>query len=157
MAPSNPPSTCLFLPELPVDLTDTVLERHFRGFTGFESCRTRHDRNGKLVGFVEFEQVDDAIRCRDSMQGSSPFSGQAWHIHFSNSTQSRAATAAKRPREESGPPVERHVAPRQSYGAPMYAPSLRRCVRARVLCAPPLPWPCQRPLLLACCSPSVLT
>ena len=65
MAPNNPPSSCLFIPELPADLTDSILERTFRGYTGFTSCRTRHDRNGKLVGFVEFEQVDDAVRCRD--------------------------------------------------------------------------------------------
>ena len=46
------PSQTLFLPELPSDITDGVLERHFRGFVGYESCRTRNDRNGKLVGFV---------------------------------------------------------------------------------------------------------
>ena len=89
MAPSggnNPPSTCLFLPELPPDLSDSILERHFRGFVGFSSSRTRKDRNGKLVGFVEFEQIDDAVRCRDSMGSTSPFPGLNWHIHFSNNT-----------------------------------------------------------------------
>ena len=50
---NSQPSTCLFLPELPPDLTDSVLERHFRGYNGYASCRTRHDRNGKLVGFVD--------------------------------------------------------------------------------------------------------
>ena len=121
MAPSgsgNPPSTCLFLPELPADLNDSILERHFRGFVGFSSCRTRHDRNGKLVGFVEFEQIDDAVRCRDSMQGQSPFPGISWHIHFSNNVKGGTAPApAKRPREETAPPVPRHEAQRPSYGA----------------------------------------
>jgi hypothetical protein len=118
MAPNNPPSTCLFLPELPPDMTDQVLERTFRGFVGFESCRTRHDRNGKLVGFVEFDTIDDSVRCRDSMQGQSPFPGINWHIHFSNNTQGRnsGGGAPKRPRDESGPPVPRHEAQRQSFG-----------------------------------------
>eukprot|EP00965_Chrysotila_dentata_P048872 1621935-Pleurochrysis_carterae.AAC.3 len=44
------PSECLFLPELPGELKDDDLERHFRGFVGFNTCRTRFDRNGKLVG-----------------------------------------------------------------------------------------------------------
>ena len=119
MAPNNPPSTCLFLPELPADLTDAVLERHFRGFTGWQSCRTRHDRNGKLVGFVEFDNVDNAVRCRENQQGQSPFPGINWHIHFSNNTQGRpsgGAAAVKRPREEAGPPVPRQDAQRQSFG-----------------------------------------
>ena len=117
MALKNPPSTCLFLPELPPDLTDSILERHFRGFVGFSSCRTRHDRNGKLVGFIEFETVEDAIRCRDNMQGSSPFPGINWHIHFSNNSKGgSSAPAAKRPRDESGPPVPRSDAQRQSFG-----------------------------------------
>lgn len=102
----RPPSTCLFLPELPADLTDQVLERHFRGFVGYDSSRTKHDRNGRLVGFVEFTTVDDAVRCRDSMQGASPFPGVHWQIHFSNNTQSRPTASAKRQRsEESEPPL----------------------------------------------------
>lgn len=126
MAPSgsgSPPSTCLFLPELPPDVSDSILERHFRGFTGFSTCRTRHDRNGKLVGFIEFDQVDDAVRCRDSMQGTSPFPGISWHIHFSNSAPKGGAgsSAPKRPRDESAPPVARHDAVRPSYGS---APSM---------------------------------
>ena len=79
------PSQTLFLPELPSDITDGVLERHFRGFVGYESCRTRNDRNGKLVGFVEFESIEDASRARESMQGAN------WHIDFStNPTRDRA-------------------------------------------------------------------
>ena len=118
-ASANQPSTCLFIPELPSDLNDAVLERHFRSYTGYTSARTRHDRNGKLVGFVEFEQIDDAVRCRDSMQGASPFPGINWHIHFSNnpSQRSSSGSASKRPREESGPPVARHEAQRPSYAA----------------------------------------
>ena len=106
-----PPSNCLFLPELPSDLTDAVLERHFRGFVGFTSARTRSDRNGKLVGFVEFDAVDDAVRARDSMQGQSPFEGISWHIHFSNNTKS----TPKRPREEAAEPVGRSDAQRLAY------------------------------------------
>ena len=128
MAPSggnNPPSTCLFLPELPQDLSDTVLERHFRGFVGFQSCRTRHDRNGKQVGFVEFEEIDDAVRCRDTMQGTSPFPGISWHIHFSNNSKRAEAAAAaaggapKRAREDNGPPIPRNEAQRPNYGNAM--------------------------------------
>ena len=106
-----PPSNCLFLPELPFDLTDATLERHFRGFVGFQVARTRHDRNGKLVGFVEFDAVDDAVRARDSMQGASPFEGISWHIHFSNNTKG----TPKRPREEMDPPVSRMEAQRPAY------------------------------------------
>ena len=83
------------------------------------NSRTRLDRNGKLVGFIEFENIEDASRCRDSMQGTSPFPGINWHIHFSNNTQGRPAgggSAPKRPREETGPPVPRHEAQRQSFG-----------------------------------------
>jgi RNA recognition motif-containing protein len=109
MAPNNPPSKTLFLPELPGDTTEEVLERTFRGFVGFDSCRTRTDRNGKLVGFIEFENIDDAARCRDRMIGASPFPGINWHVHFSNSA---GGGAPKRPREESGPPVPRHEAQR---------------------------------------------
>ena len=117
MSRDAPPSTCLFLPELPADLTDQVLERHFRGFLGFTSCRTRHDRNGKLVGFLEFEQIENAIACRERMQGTSPFPGINWHIHFSNNAKGGAPLqAAKRPRDEMGPPVPRHEAQRQSFG-----------------------------------------
>lgn len=125
MAP-NPPSTCLFLPELPADLSDTALERLFRGFVGFTSCRTRHDRNGKLVGFVEFEQVDDSVRARDSMQGQSPFPGVNWHIHYSNNTKGAPGGAtAKRPREEYSQPVARHDAVRPNYGmTPMPPPPM---------------------------------
>lgn len=111
--PPSVPSTCLFIPELPTDATDLILERQFRGFVGFESCRTRHDRNGKLVGFVEFETIDDAVRCRDSMQFTSPFPGINWHIHFSNNSRSGAL---KREREEANPPVPRSEAQRPSYG-----------------------------------------
>jgi len=109
-------------------MTDQNLERVFRGFVGFSSCRTRHDRNGKLVGFVEFEQIDEAVRCRDSMQGQSPFEGTNWHIHFSNNSggnKSGPPSGAKRPREEAGPPVPRHEAQRHSFGAdgrPMMGP-----------------------------------
>ena len=102
------PSQTLFLPELPSDITDGVLERYFRGFVGYESCRTRYDRNGKLVAFVEFESIEDASRARESMQGASPFPGVNWHIHFStNPTRDRApklyneATVA---RQRSPPP-----------------------------------------------------
>ena len=124
MAPSggtSAPSSCLFLPELPQDLTEPVLERHFRGFVGYQSCRTRHDRNGKQVGFVEFEEIEDAVRCRDTMQGTSPFPGISWHIHFSNNSKGGAAAGGppKRPREESGPPVPRSDAQRPSYGSAM--------------------------------------
>ena len=119
MPPLAAPSSTLFLPELPADLTDALLERHFRGFVGFDSCRTRHDRNGKLVGFVEFGGTEDAVRCRDSMQGQQPFPGINWHIHFSNNQQKPSAQPAKRPREEPMPPVPRHEAQRPSYGAPM--------------------------------------
>jgi hypothetical protein len=121
MALKNPPSTCLFVPELPADVTDSILEPIFRGYIGYSSCRTRHDRNGKLVGFVEFEQIDDAVRCRDSMLAqTSPFPGINWHIHFSNNPGRPSTGAApKRPREESGPPVPRHEAQRSSYGMPM--------------------------------------
>ena len=99
MAPNNPPSRCLFLPELPGDMTDQVLERHFRGFTGFDTCRTRKDRNGKLVGFVEFDMVDSAVRAKESMQKFSPFPGTNWQIHFSNNTKS---APPKRPRDDNG-------------------------------------------------------
>ena len=120
MPANSPPSTCLFLPELPGDLSGDVLERHFRGFVGFSSCRTRHDRNGKLVGFVEFENIDDAVRCRDSMQGASPFPGINWHIHFSNNSKGGPAApggpVAKRAREEPAPPQPRHEAQRASFG-----------------------------------------
>ena len=173
-----PPSNCLFLPELPGDLTDSVrasrpgrpcacfeigwsgvrggarrllqstatsftavgarpqprrmhasvsaaafyrptdlaqvLERHFRGFTGFSTCRTRLDRNGKIVGFVEFEQTDDAVRARESMQGQSPFPGINWHIHYSNNTKG----TPKRPRDEGArEPMPREQAQRQ-FAAP---------------------------------------
>jgi len=125
MASRSTPSTCLFLPELPADVGDGVLERHFRGFTGFSNCRTRFDRNGKLVGFVEFETVDDAVRSRDSMQGQSPFPGVSWHIHFSNNTKG-AAPGVKRPREGGQrDPVGRADAQRPATGIqqqPMMAP-----------------------------------
>ena len=107
-----PPSNCLFLPELPIDLTDATLERHFRGFVGFQVARTRKDRNGKLVGFVEFDAVDDAVRARDSMQGTSPFEGINWHIHYSNNTKG----TPKRPREEMEQPVGRMEAQRPAFG-----------------------------------------
>ena len=106
-----PPSNCLFLPELPIDLSDAVLERHFRGFVGFQNARTRQDRNSKLVGFVEFDAVDDAVRARESMQGQSPFEGINWHIHFSNNTKN-----PKRAREESAEPVGRIDAQRMAVG-----------------------------------------
>ena len=114
-----PPSNCLFLPELPTDLTDATLERHFRGFVGYSVARTRHDRNGKLVGFVEFDSVDDAVRARESMQGESPFEGISWHIHFSNNTKG----TPKRPREEMGEPVSRMDAqPISAPGAALQSP-----------------------------------
>ena len=96
----TPASECLFLPELQSDMNDDQLEREFRGFVGFVSCRTRFDRNGKLVGFVEFENADQAIRARESML-------ERWLIHFSNNTKG----APKRPREDSAPPA-RSTAPR---------------------------------------------
>ena len=120
--PPPVPSQCLFLPELPSDLTDAILERHFRGFVGFSSSRTRHDRNGKLVGFVEFEDIDSAVRCRESMQDTSPFPGINWHIHYSNNTAGK--TMPKRMREEE--PQGRTPVQRTSFGAPGYATALAR-------------------------------
>ena len=88
------PSQTLFLPELPSDITDGVLERHFRGFVGYESCRTRNDRNGKLVGFLEFESIEDASRARESMQGAN------WHIEFSRDRAPEPYKKAALPRQQ---------------------------------------------------------
>jgi len=115
--PDNGPSQCLFLPELPSSLKDDELERHFRGFFGFISCRTRFDRNGKLVGFVEFETPSQATRAKESMERSSPFTGHAWLIHFSNNTKGGgSAPQQKRPRPEDSAP-SRQVAPRPNCSA----------------------------------------
>lgn len=139
MAP-NAPSTCLFLPELPSDLSDVALERLFRGFVGFTSCRTRHDRNGKLVGFVEFEQVDDSVRARESMQGQSPFPGVNWHIHYSNNTKGGpGGGSAKRPREEFSQPVARLDAVRPNYGMTSMPPPPMSMTHLSSRDAPPPP------------------
>ena len=97
--PNAAPSSTLFLPELPSMLTDGELEPHFRNFPGFAGSRTRKDRNGKLVGFVEFDMVDSAVRAKESMQKFSPFPGTNWQIHFSNNTKS---APPKRPRDDNG-------------------------------------------------------
>mmetsp|Transcript_16959 Transcript_16959/g.47304 ORF Transcript_16959/g.47304 Transcript_16959/m.47304 type:complete len:418 (-) Transcript_16959:275-1528(-) len=117
MSRSQPTQT-LFLPELPADLSEAELERTFRGFVGFESCRLRNDRTGKLVGFVEFECVDDAVHARDSMQASSPFSGEPWNVQFS--TNQNRGPAPKRLREDSG--QSRHDVLRSNVGAPAVVP-----------------------------------
>ena len=71
MSTRSQPSNCLFLPELPDDLPDDTLERHFRGYEGYITSRTRKDRNQKTVGFVEFELIEQAVRCREEMQDQS--------------------------------------------------------------------------------------
>ena len=40
-------------------------------------------------------QGADAVRCRDSMQGASPFPGINWHIHFSNNTKGAASAPGR--------------------------------------------------------------
>ena len=109
MSTRSQPSNCLFLPELPDDLPDDTLERHFRGYEGYITSRTRKDRNQKTVGFVEFELIEQAVRCREEMQDQSPFGGLTWHIHYSNNPGRGAAAApTKRPRDEPSPLV-RHL------------------------------------------------
>lgn len=128
------PTQTLFLPELPPELPESALERHFRGFTGFESCRMRNDRTGKVVGFVEFERVEDATRARESMQARSPFSGEPWNIQFS--TNPSRAPVPKRARDDAGQP--RHEAVRNgSMGPPPSAPTSR--ARPPAAPAPPPP------------------
>ena len=114
MSTRSQPSNCLFLPELPDDLPDDTLERHFRGYEGYISSRTRKDRYQKTVGFVEFELIEQAVRCREEMQDQSPFGGLTWHIHYSNNPGRGAAAApSKRPRDEPmREPVERRDAQR---------------------------------------------
>ena len=114
MSTRSQPSNCLFLPELPDDLPDDTLERHFRGYEGYITSRTRKDRNQKTVGFVEFELIEQAVRCREEMQDQSPFGGLTWHIHYSNNPGRGAAAApTKRPRDEPmREPVERRDAQR---------------------------------------------
>jgi len=111
------PTQTLFLPECPADLTESTIERHFRGFVGFDSCRVRFDRSGKVVGFVEFERVDDAVRARESMQTKSPFSGEPWNISFS--TNPNRTPAPKRGRDDGG--QQRHQAVRGAPQAPPHA------------------------------------
>ena len=115
MSTRSQPSNCLFLPELPDDLPDDTLERHFRGYEGYITSRTRKDRNQKTVGFVEFELIEQAVRCREEMQDQSPFGGLTWHIHYSNNPGRGAPHRGptKRPRDEPmREPVERRDAQR---------------------------------------------
>eukprot|EP00962_Isochrysis_galbana_P032256 scaffold10573_cov109-Isochrysis_galbana.AAC.1 len=141
MARTQPTQT-LFLPELPSELSESALERHFRGFTGFESCRMRNDRTGKVVGFVEFDRVEDAARARESMLDRSPFSGEPWNIQFS--TNPSRAPVPKRSRDDAGQP--RHEAVRNGNMGPPSAPPGKARPPASPMPAPPPVFPSAPPL-----------
>lgn len=95
MEHTNPPSSTLFLPDLPADLPELELQALFQSQEGFKSARIREDRNKKyvcnkallcpnrshcvcsiifcsLVGFVEFEDSNFASRARDRFNGQRP-------------------------------------------------------------------------------------
>jgi len=72
MEHTNPPSSTLFLPDLPADLPEIELQALFQSQEGFKSARIREDRNKNLVGFVEFEDSSFASRARDRFNGQRP-------------------------------------------------------------------------------------
>jgi RNA recognition motif-containing protein len=72
MEHTNPPSSTLFLPDLPAELPELDLQALFQSQEGFKSARIREDRNKNLVGFVEFEDSNFASRARDRFNGQRP-------------------------------------------------------------------------------------
>ncbi|CAM9588562.1 unnamed protein product [Pylaiella littoralis] len=69
MGDRDTPSSCLFVSDLPSDITEKELERLFAGCHGFDSCRVRKDKNEHDVGFVEFWDTESASIAKDRFNG----------------------------------------------------------------------------------------
>eukprot|EP00903_Cladosiphon_okamuranus_P006484 g6343.t1 len=69
MGDRDTPSSCLFVSDLPSDITEKELERLFAGCHGFESCRVRKDKNEHDVGFVDFWDTESATNAKDRFKG----------------------------------------------------------------------------------------
>jgi len=90
------------------------VEVPFSSFPGYKNVRTRSDKHGMTVTFVEFETIDEATVARDSLSGvlrlrptDPPVS-----IYFARHSHGSEGEGAKRPREDSGPD-DRSVRARQ--------------------------------------------
>eukprot|EP00752_Nemacystus_decipiens_P003836 g3529.t1 len=69
MGDRDTPSSCLFVSDLPSDITEKELERLFAGCHGFECCRVRKDKNEHDVGFVDFWDTESATIAKDRFKG----------------------------------------------------------------------------------------
>ncbi|CAM9107186.1 unnamed protein product [Scytosiphon promiscuus] len=69
MGDRDTPSSCLFVSDLPSDVTEKELERLFAGCHGFDSCRVRKDKNEHDVGFVDFCDTESASIAKDRFKG----------------------------------------------------------------------------------------
>lgn len=64
-----PPSETLFVADLPEDVSKDSIEAAFSSFPGYTSVRTRSDKHGKMVAFIEFDTVEQSTTVCESLTG----------------------------------------------------------------------------------------
>mmetsp|Transcript_16040 Transcript_16040/g.22296 ORF Transcript_16040/g.22296 Transcript_16040/m.22296 type:complete len:294 (+) Transcript_16040:226-1107(+) len=83
-ANSNPPSSTLFIADLPPDFEENDLVSLFMSLEGYQSSRIRKDKKNNSVGFVEFLDAHTASMARDALQGyKTSFNDKGFSIQFS--------------------------------------------------------------------------
>lgn len=81
---SNPPSSTLFIADLPPDFEENDLVSLFMSMEGYQSSRIRKDKKNNSVGFVEFQDTHTASNARDALQGyKTSFDEKGFSIQFS--------------------------------------------------------------------------
>jgi RNA recognition motif-containing protein len=97
-------STTLFVADLPGDMQESDLSDVFRHSRGYLTSRLRTDKSARVVGFVEFESVEDASAAKDMLDGQR-VNGSAAPMRMQFAKAHRgpppsAAPAQKRPRDD---------------------------------------------------------
>eukprot|EP00741_Cyanophora_paradoxa_P002948 tig00000655_g2861.t1 len=66
----NSDSTTLFVAELPHGMSEDAFQQQVNSLPGYVSSRLRSDRNGSLVGFIEFRDRGSAEHAKDKLDGT---------------------------------------------------------------------------------------
>jgi RNA recognition motif-containing protein len=88
----------LFIVEMPQDITEEDLQNVFCKEDGFLASRIRQDRKQRLVGFVDFDTTENAIKAREKYQGHICYDGaKPLNIQYAvNATRRLRATNSRR-------------------------------------------------------------
>ncbi|CAM9367759.1 unnamed protein product [Ascophyllum nodosum] len=101
MGDRDAPISCLFVSDLPTDITEKDLEKLFAGCHGFDSCRLRKDKNEKDVGFVEFRDSESAEIAKDRFKGHI-LKGHSIAVCYARAGRKRSRQERTEPRDNDG-------------------------------------------------------